>query len=94
MILYIVIEIALITLLILTILNKFTPKDYNDAQKNYFKKTAIICLGIFILAFLFFIIAEAVEDLYPAFDIVGLIFIILSFAFYFWQKYNFKKIKE
>lgn len=94
MILYIVIEIALIALLILTLLNKFTPASYNDTQKNYFKKAALICLGVFILAFFFFIIGEAVEDLYPTFDIVGLVLIVLSFVFYFYQKYNFKKINK
>lgn len=94
MVLYIIIIIALITLLVLSILGRMAPKDLNELQKNYYKKTEIICLSIFICAFIFFIIGEIVDALYPAFDIVGIVLLVISFGFYFYQKYNFKKLTK
>ena len=32
--------------------------------------------------------------LYPAFDIVGIVLLVASFAFYFYQKFNYKKLTE
>lgn len=94
MVLYIIIIIALITLLVLSILGRMTPKGLNDVQKKYYIKTEVICLAIFIGAFVLFIIGEAVDALYPAFDIVGIVLLIISFGFYFYQKYNYKKITK
>lgn len=94
MVLYIIIIIALITLLVLSILGRMTPKNLNEAQIKFYKKTEIICLSIFIVAFIFFIIGELVESLYPSFDIVGIVLLVISFAYYFWQKYNYKKITK
>ena len=94
MVLYITIIVALVILLVLSILGRMTPKKLNKTQMKYYKKTEIICLSIFICAFIFFIIGEVIDVLYPAFDIVGIVLLVASFAFYFYQKFNYKKLTE
>lgn len=94
MVLYITIIVALVILLVLSILGRMTPKNLNETQMKYYKKTEIICLSIFIFAFIFFIIGEVIDVLYPAFDIVGIVLLLASFAFYFYQKFNYKKLTE
>lgn len=94
MVLCITIIVALVILLVLSILGRMTPKNLNETQMKYYKKTEIICLSIFICAFIFFIIGEVIDVLYPAFDIVGIVLLLASFAFYFYQKFNYKKLTE
>lgn len=89
MVLYIIIIIALITLLVLSALGRMAPKNLNEIQKKYYIKTEIICLSIFIGAFIFFIFGEIFDALYPTFDIIGVVLLVASFAFYLYQKYNY-----
>lgn len=46
------------------------------------------------MCFYLFIIGEVIDVLYPAFDIVGIVLLLASFAFYFYQKFNYKKLTE
>lgn len=58
MVLYITIIVALVILLVLSILGRMTPKNLNETQMKYYKKTEIICLSIFIFAFIFLLLAR------------------------------------
>lgn len=95
MVIYILIAVALAVLMILTIFDKFTPKEITDEnKKKFYKQTTIIMLSADILSFVLFTIAELVEAVYKAFNIIAIILLILSVVFYFVRDWQFKKIES
>lgn len=98
MVIYIIIAFALLVVMILQIFNKidkFIPCPFEkEGNKKKFKMTVIVITAILALAFILFAIAELVDVLYKPFNIIAIIFIVFTVAFYFYQNYTLKKYER